>query len=103
MAHLLSHLPIVNFTLIWCHVSLDVLCKLKLPFEGFIALVTVETPLPSVHLHVALQLINGCGCEVTVNTLERLFPSVVPPQMHFQILYLSTRILAHCAPVRLFP
>ena len=58
------------------------LCKLKLPFEGFIAMVTVETPLPSVHLHVALQLINGSGSEVAVVTLKRLFPSMIPHHVH---------------------
>ena len=78
-------------------------CEILLLLVSFTALVTPETPLPGVRLHVLLQLTIRNASEVALVTLARLFPCVHPHHVHFQLSSSNAGKLASCASVRLFP
>ena len=79
------------------------LCQLVLSTVSFAALVALERLLPSVRLHVSLQM-TRCGASVVaLVTLVWLFPCMVPRHVNFQINSLNAGKLAHCASLRLFP
>ena len=80
-----------------------VFCKIHLLFVSFTALVTPETPLPGVRLHVALKITRRNASIVALVTLVRLFSCVVPHHVHFQLISCNAGKLARCASVRLFP
>ena len=85
------------------HMNSEVLCKIYLVFLSFTALVTSETPLPGVRLHVVLKITRRNASIVALVTLEWLFSCVVPHHVLFQLTSFNAGKLASCASVRLFP
>ena len=71
-------------------------------FERFITLVALEWFFPSVLPHVFLQLIRSSASVVALVTFERLLSCVLPHHVNFQFPSSNARIIARCAPVRLF-
>ena len=78
-------------------------CEISFIFVSFAASVALETPLPSVRLHVALKITRRNASIVALVTLVGLFPCVDPHHVIFQMASCNAEKLAHCASVRLFP
>ena len=77
-------------------------CQLALSFVSLAALTAFERLLPSVRLHMALQITRRSASEVALAALVWLFSCVLTHHVYFQIASLNAGILAHCASVRLF-
>ena len=76
--------------------------EVPLQCESFIALVALEESLPSVRLHVPLQITSCKASVVALVTFERLFSCVLPHHVNFQLRSCNARKIARCAPVGLF-
>ena len=77
-------------------------CEISFIFVSFAASVALETPLPSVRLHVALKITRRNASIIALVTLVRLFPCVDPHHVIFQMTFSNAGKLARCASVRLF-
>ena len=78
-------------------------CEISFIFVSFAASVALETPLPSVRLHVALKITRRNASIVALVTLVGLFPCMDPHHVIFQMTSCNAEKLASCASVRLFP
>ena len=78
-------------------------CEIALLSENFAAVVALETPLPSVCYHVALQVGRRSTSLVALVTLVSLFFCVLTHHVSLQLSCCNARKLTHCASVRLFP
>ena len=84
------------------NMNFDMFYKILLMFVGFAALAAPEWSRPSVPLHVPLQITRLSASVVALVTFERLLSCVHPHHVSFQSYSLNARIIARCAPVRLF-
>ena len=80
----------------------DMFCEINISFVSFAASVALERLLPSVRLHVLLQITRRSASVVALVTLEWPFSCVLPHHVPFQITILNAGKLTQCASVRLF-
>ena len=82
--------------------NFEMFCKISFLLVSLAALVALEWSLPSVRLHVPLQIIRRRASVDTLVTVERLFTGMRSHDVSFQSLSVIARILAHCASLWLF-
>ena len=94
---------ITSVTITSYNVNLSMLQKRLLPFESYIALVTIERSESIVLSHVTLQIARRSANIIALVAVVWFFSCMVPPHVFFQPRGCSAGKFACCASVRFSP
>ena len=94
---------ITSVTITSYNVNLSMLQKRLLPFESYIALVTIERSESIVLSHVTLQIARRSANIIALVAVVWFFSWMIPYHVEFQLICSNARKFACCASIRFFP